>query len=190
MSSMTMDMSAASASSTSIPTAATMAMSMGGGSECKLSMLLNWYTTDACFLSSEFRVGSPFPFFLVCLAVFLLVISLELSRRFQRGFDEYLWERSARYREKKVDAVGEMEEKQLIKGNGGNAAVFEKEKYTTVLLEQLARGALHVIQFAISYCIMLLYMSNNGYIIISILSGALCGFALFTRDMLRPRFKR
>lgn len=77
-----------------------------------------------------------------------------------------------------------------------------KERQVTVVVEQLMRVVLHVSQFVVSYCVILLYMSNNGislpfpspflplqslgYIIISILFGALVGFALFTRDTLEP----
>lgn len=97
-----------------------------------------------------------------------------------------------------------MEEKLFDKDE---ALPLPKERTIVILVEQLTRGALHVSQFAVSYCAMLLYMSSNGmsppssplpssssfhvntclgYIIISILCGALVGFALFTRDTLRP----
>jgi len=52
-----------------------------------------------------------------------------------------------------------MEQKLLEKENvGGN----RRERMLVVVLEQGARGLLHVIQFSVSYCIMLLFMYSNG----------------------------
>ncbi|KAG4444484.1 hypothetical protein IFR05_000075 [Cadophora sp. M221] len=158
-----------------------MGMSMGGSSGCKLSMLLNWHTIDACFLSSIFHIRSSFTFFLACLGAFLLVISLEVLHRFQREFDRYLRKRNEFIQAKAYVLPEETEEKLLDKGTDAEQL---KRKRVVVVLEQLLRGMIHVLQFSVSYCIMLLFMYSNGYIIISILVGALAGFALFTRDTL------
>jgi hypothetical protein len=56
-----------------------------------------------------------------------------------------------------------------------------------VLIEQLARGSIYCMQLGVSYCIMLLVMYSNGYVILSILIGALVGFAAFARDTLGVR---
>ncbi|CAG8949610.1 hypothetical protein HYFRA_00007843 [Hymenoscyphus fraxineus] len=159
-----------------------MAMSMGGDSDCKVSMLLNWTTMNACFLTSSFKITSNFTFLLACLLAFLLVLSLEFLRRLQRTYDRYLLNRS-----KEPSKPLEMEERLLGKDEILDTLVDERP--LVVVVEQLIRGLLHVSQFAVSYCVMLLYMSSNGYIIISILCGALVGFALFTRDMMRPGMK-
>ncbi|KAL2068822.1 hypothetical protein VTL71DRAFT_15160 [Oculimacula yallundae] len=174
----------AQATTTAVQQAVTtpaMAMSMGGTSGCKLSMLLNWHTIDACFLSSIFHIRSSFTFFLACLGAFLLVISLEFLRRFQRGFDRHLRKRNKLLQEEAYAQPEETEEKLL---ETGLDLKQRRQKVLLVVLEQLLRGAIHAVQFAASYCIMLLFMYSNGYIIISILVGALVGFALFTRDTL------
>ncbi|KAL8925513.1 MAG: hypothetical protein Q9208_003404 [Pyrenodesmia sp. 3 TL-2023] len=62
-------------------------MAMGG---CKISMLWNWYTVDACFISSHWRVTSKGNFAGSCFGVVCLVILLEGLRRGQREFDAYL----------------------------------------------------------------------------------------------------
>jgi copper transporter 1 len=119
------------------------------------------HTIDACFLSSAFKIRSSFGFFLACLAAFLLIISLELLRRSQRYFDRYLRARNAFLREKEYGVPAEeMEEKLLAKEE--NVAGSRRERMLVVVLEQGARGLLHVLQFAVSYCIMLLFMYSNG----------------------------
>ncbi|KAG5982293.1 hypothetical protein E4U43_006463, partial [Claviceps pusilla] len=63
---------------------------MGGGSGCKISMLFNLYTIDACFLSSQWRISSHAGFAGSCIGVFLLTLSLEMLRRAIKEYDRYL----------------------------------------------------------------------------------------------------
>ncbi|CZT02736.1 hypothetical protein WAI453_002190 [Rhynchosporium graminicola] len=156
-----------------------MGMTMGDSGGCKLSMLLNWHTIDACFLSSIFHIRSSFTFFLACVGAFLLVICLEFLRRSQREFDRYLRKRSE-FLQTKTYALPEEAEEKLLETRLD--VKQRRQKIALVISEQLMRGLIHVLQFSVSYCIMLLFMYSNGYIIISILLGALVGFALFTRD--------
>ncbi|CAG8957257.1 hypothetical protein HYFRA_00010679 [Hymenoscyphus fraxineus] len=81
----TMTTSSAMAAMTSRPS-----MGMGGGSGCKISMLWNWYTIDACFISRTWRITTPGMFAGSCIGVILLVISLEFLRRVSREYDRYL----------------------------------------------------------------------------------------------------
>ncbi len=125
-------------------------------------MLLNWHTIDACFLSSIFHIRSSFTFFLACLGAFLLVISLEFLRRFQREFDQYLRRRNVFLHEKEYVLPSEMEQKLLDRENCETTGNKLKQKSMAVVLEQLLRGLIHAVQFSVSYCIMLLFMYSNG----------------------------
>ena len=53
----------------------------------------------------------------------------------------------------------------------------------TALL-QLARAAIHMVQFGVAYFVMLLAMYYNGYIIICILIGAFLGSFIFSWEPL------
>jgi copper transporter 1 len=126
-------------------------------------MLLNWHTIDACFLSSAFHIRSGFTFFLSCLAVFLLVISLEFLRRCQRNLDRSLRSSNAVLRNEEYILQEETEEKLLSIGRGRETLIQRYNGTTAVVvLEQLLRGSIHTVQFAVSYCIMLLFMYSNG----------------------------
>lgn len=126
-------------------------------------MLLNWTTIDACFLFSAFHIRSSFVFFLACLGSFLLVISLELLRRCQREFDRYLRARRTIRQDKEYVLPEEMEEKLLDKGveEMGEKDVM-KERPGVIVWEQILRGLIHMMQFSVSYCIMLMFMYSNG----------------------------
>ena len=127
-------------------------------------MLLNWHTIDACFLSSAFHIRSGFTFFLSCLASFLLVISLEYLRRAQRNLDRYLRARNSRVKDEEyVLPADDTEEVLLPKGQQKRGLMGKLRGRTFVVVgEQLLRGSIHTIQFAVSYCIMLLFMYSNG----------------------------
>jgi copper transporter 1 len=58
----------------------------------------------------------------------------------------------------------EMEEKLLARGGEQGIPIREMESrgIVWVTLEQCARGVIHMVQFAVSYCIMLLFMYSNG----------------------------
>lgn len=127
-------------------------------------MLLNWTTIDACFLFSALHIRSSFTFFLACLGSFLLVIALEFLRRFQREFDRHLRARKVTRQDKAYILPEEMEEKIIDKGTGVEASASPgvNERLIMVMLEQILRGLIHMVQFSISYCIMLLFMYSNG----------------------------
>ena len=125
-------------------------------------MLLNWTTIDACFLFSKFHIRSSFGFFAACLGAALLVISLEFLRRLQREFDRYLRSRHAYLENQKYVAAEEMEEKLLVKDEEGAPSSTGSRVTVPVMLEQGARGLIQMVQFGVSYCIMLLFMYSNG----------------------------
>ncbi|RFU27519.1 hypothetical protein B7463_g8830, partial [Scytalidium lignicola] len=53
-----MDMTSPTSTTSSASATSTMEMSMGGGSSCKIDMLWNWYTVDACFISRSWHITS------------------------------------------------------------------------------------------------------------------------------------
>ncbi|KGO37634.1 Ctr copper transporter [Penicillium expansum] len=89
MSTATSTASAAMASSTG--------MDMSGmdmGNSCKISMLWNWYTVDACFLANSWHIKSRGMFAGSCIGVICLVLSLELLRRLGREYDSFIVRRA------------------------------------------------------------------------------------------------
>ncbi|KAJ5184960.1 Ctr copper transporter [Penicillium cf. griseofulvum] len=94
MDGMTMPM-ATSTSSAAMSSATGMkmgGMSMGGS--CKISMLWNWYTVDACFLARSWHITSRGMFAGSCIGVICLVLSLEFLRRLGREYDSFIVRRA------------------------------------------------------------------------------------------------
>ncbi|KAJ9642587.1 hypothetical protein H2199_004968 [Coniosporium tulheliwenetii] len=164
--SMSMSMSGMAPSSTTATAAATTSaaghsmggMSMSGGApKCKISMLWNWYTIDACFISRTWHITSNGMFAVSCIGVAFLVVALEFLRRLGKEYDAAMLQSKT-------------------PGSPDNCA---REPTYVVFrptpLQQLIRSLIHMVQFGVAYIIMLLAMYYNGYIIISIFLGAFLG---------------
>lgn len=186
MSSMSMTMSptgtATGAASTSTGMAMDMGdMSMGGGNDCKISMLWNWYTVDSCFLSSSWHNTSSGMFAGSCIGVILLTMTLELLRRTVKEYDRYLIRKHA---STTVSAPVPLPKDGDNKGATASSTpirqtVTQSGGFRPTVLEQAIRALLHMVQFAVAYFIMLLAMYYNGYIIICIFIGAYIGAFVF-----------
>ncbi|KAI6328930.1 hypothetical protein MCOR07_004535 [Pyricularia oryzae] len=122
--------------------------------DCKISMLWNWHTIDACFISTEWRITSTAMFAGSCIGIVLLVVCLEGLRRSVKEFDRLLARRHA-------------------------ASPDAALPFRPSALQQGVRAALHTAQFAVAYFIMLLAMYYNGYFIICIFIGAYVGAMAF-----------
>lgn len=141
-----------------------------GSASCKISMLWNWYTIDACFLSSSWHVTTKGTFAVSCIGVMLMVVCLEALRRLSVELDKSLSRQLVqRYR---------LLQDPRKDSSANDAATLESISSPREILlritplQQLVRAVLHAVTFGLAYLIMLLAMYFNGYIIISIILGA------------------
>ncbi|KAJ9234057.1 hypothetical protein DTO166G5_5334 [Paecilomyces variotii] len=206
MGSMTSTASAAMSSSTGM-NMGSMSMDMGG--DCKVSMLWNWDTIDACFLSKSWHITSHGMFGGSCIGVICLVLVLELLRRIGREYDAYIVRRTTiqRYNHLATTTTtpsshnasccgpesSSDETNALAKHSTPNAnaniippmpPIGKTGPIRPTFFEQLVRATLHMLQFAVAYFIMLLAMYFNGYIIICIFIGAFLGAFFFSWEPL------
>ena len=173
-------------------------------------MLWNWYTVDACFLSSTWHVTSKGMFAGSCIGVIALVLLLEFLRRLQREYDRFILmpppqrhdndnnikvargttskHGSSSNNNSSGSIVVEEEEiparGALLLGNNNNwkQQALPLERCGPSVSQQAVRAGIHTMQFSVAYMIMLLAMYFNGYIILSIFIGVFIGFFVFSRD--------
>ncbi|KAJ5677556.1 uncharacterized protein N7477_003189 [Penicillium maclennaniae] len=126
-------------------------------SECKISMLFNWYTIDACFLSSEWKIQNNGMFAATCIGVILLVMLVEFCRRIGREYDAFL--------------VRQFQRQALARFPHSDQGVG-RITFRTTPLQQFVRAVIHALTFGGAYIVMLLAMYFNGYVIICIFVGA------------------
>ena len=137
---------------------------MGDSSSCKISMLWNWYTVDACFLSSSWHVKNGGMMAASCIGVAALTVTLEFLRRLSKEYDERV------HRQFQQHLAARAAIASSVTDDAAQLPQFATFRYSP--LQQLIRSVLHMATFGVAYIIMLLAMYFNGFIIISIFLGA------------------
>ncbi|KAJ5168582.1 54S ribosomal protein L6 [Penicillium canariense] len=132
--------------------------------ECKISMLFNWYTIDACFLSTEWHIKNNGMFAATCVGIILLVILVEAFRRLGKEYDSFL----TRQCQRQAAVLAAKKDNCVSRTNTVGLGL----KFRVTPLQQLARAFLHALTFGGAYIIMLLAMYFNVYVIICIFIGA------------------
>ncbi|GAA5836339.1 hypothetical protein JCM11251_001467 [Rhodosporidiobolus azoricus] len=153
-------------------------MDMGGDSgsteaACKISMLWNWYTVDACFLSDQWHVRSAGGFAGTVIGVFFIVVALEGVRRLGREYDRSI---RAAYFKRETLALA------ALAKNASKVEVAKASPFRPSVKEHLIRSTFYGVQFGTAYILMLLAMYFNGYIVLAIIFGGFVGYTLFGRD--------
>ncbi|PWI72753.1 Ctr copper transporter family protein [Purpureocillium lilacinum] len=152
-----------------------------------LQMLFNFYTVDACFLSSQWHVTSRGMFAGSCIGVFLLAMSLEFLRRSVKEFDRFLVRQHiAKHQGAGTDrgSVSSKDAAAPIAAPAGGVCPAVVPPFRPNVFQQAIRAFLHFLQFTVAYFLMLLAMYFNIYIIVSIILGAFFGAFIFQWETL------
>ncbi|KAK4222749.1 putative high affinity copper protein [Podospora fimiseda] len=164
-----------------------MAHSHGADAEmaaCKISMLWNWYTIDSCFLSRSWHIKSHGAFAATCIGVMLMVILLEALRRIGKEYDEHIQRDFAARVALIANGIASNNTTcpaapAVGPGSGaaeqGRTLAPQTVTFRASPLQQFVRSIIHMATFGLAYIVMLLAMYYNGYVIISIMIGALLG---------------
>ncbi|EFX06270.1 high affinity copper transporter [Grosmannia clavigera kw1407] len=129
-------------------------------------MFWNWDTIGTCYISTSWYIENHGMMAATSIGTILLVVLVEFARRLGKELDGLL----VRQFHHQAAAVGPRPMTVVIRASA---------------LQQMARAILHAITFGGAYIVMLLGMSFNGYIIISIFVGA--GLGKFFCDWLVVR---
>lgn len=139
-------------------------------------MLFNFYTIDACFLSSGWHITNSGMFAATCVGIVFLVVLVEFFRRIGKEFDDFLlrqFQRQATVHRAGLVAAG---------CEGDVVSAPRSVTFRATPLQQLIRAIIHAVTFAGAYIIMLLAMYFNVYVLFSIFIGA--GLGKFLCDWL------
>ncbi|TLD30659.1 hypothetical protein PspLS_01803 [Pyricularia sp. CBS 133598] len=155
--------------------------SSGGGgdmSTCKITMMFNTHTIDACFLTPEWHITNNGMFAATCIGVMLLVVLLEFTRRLGKEYDEFL----ARQFQRQAAAVGsarQMARDRDPEGRVPNPCApppppipSEYVTFRATALQQFIRAVLHALTFGLAYIVMLIAMYYNVILLVMIVLGA------------------
>lgn len=154
-------------------------MDMGSG-ECKVSMLWNWNTIDACFISSSWHIDTAGQFAGTCIGIFAWVVALQAWMRLHREYDRWIVNRwlARGSTEEKTDTYSPGSIKTIVSPQYGGVL----KGFRVSLLQQLVRAGLYSVEFGAGYLLMLMAMYYNGYVLISGFIGGFVGYFLFGSD--------
>ncbi|RDB30793.1 Copper transport protein CTR4 [Hypsizygus marmoreus] len=149
---------------------------------CKISMLWNWYTVDACFISRQWHIRSVGAYAGTVIAIFFLVILLELFRRLGREYDRkisreyYSLNRSGAAKGKGFNSLENLSD--------GSAPPCPNvlPPFRPSIAQQAIRSFFYFVQFSAGYILMLLAMYYNGGLILAIFAGSYFGFFVSSWD--------
>jgi len=122
---------------------------------CKMHMLWNWETIDACIVFESWHVRSMAQFVVSCLVIVFIGVAFEWLRRVQRKYDE------------------------ALAGGGMSAAGVKRLGATPRLL----RAALYSALTFISFFVMLIFMTYNGFLIVAVVAGAFIGHYVWNGEL-------
>ena len=142
-------------------------------------MLWNWYTIDACFLSSSWQITSNGMFAATCIGIAALVIVLEFCRRIGKEYDALIIRQFKRNLNIRAATI---RPKDTYSSEGSEPSVAT---FRATPVQQLIRSVIHATVFGLAYIVMLLAMYYNGFVLVSIIIGA--GIGKFLCDWMIVR---
>ena len=137
-------------------------------------MLWNWRIVDSCILAESWHIKNNAMFAASCIGAALLVVCLEFLRRLSSEWDAYLLRQFQRHLRIQQAALDSAMPSNCCDGPatklGTHYATFRATS-----LQQLVRAVIHGITLGVAYILMLIVMSFNGFLFISIVLGAILG---------------
>ncbi|CAG8579454.1 17438_t:CDS:2, partial [Dentiscutata heterogama] len=134
---------------------------------CSMKMLFNWDTTNLCIIFSWWKVNGIPLLILSCFFVALIGVVYELLKYLSRKYDEKIYESCYR---------------QISNDEEENPPAPVNRVVKLKRSQQLIRSFIYAIQAFISFFIMLIFMTYNGFLMISVVIGAGIGFFFFGKQ--------
>ncbi|KAK9759606.1 copper transpport protein [Basidiobolus ranarum] len=129
---------------------------------CAMNMVFTWDYSNMCLVFDNWQVRSSGGLVAACIVTFAIAVAYELIRWGIRVTDRRIFKNE-----------------KALKDSSHKNGFFV---YTVPWVKQILRALLYAIQVLISFFLMLIIMSYNGYIMFSLVLGAFVGFLLFCRD--------
>ncbi|KAF8068652.1 Ctr copper transporter family-domain-containing protein [Lyophyllum atratum] len=152
------------------------------GAACKISMLWNWYTVDACFISKQWHIRSVGAYAGMIICVFLQVVILEIFRRLAREYDRKIVRDHGRSSGGTGITPDDASLSKLADSEVPCRSTAGPSRPS--FAQQAIRSAFYCVQFSAGYMLMLLAMYYNGGVILAIFAGSYAGFFVSSWDTL------
>jgi len=140
-------------------------MDMGPADRCNMNMLFTWDTTNLCIVFRQWHIRGTGSLVLSLLAIVAITAGYEALRAAARRYDE----RTTRH----PDALPRRNSNPDHSFSSGAGAAGGSQQV------RLVKSALYGLQNFYAFMIMLLFMTYNGWVMISVAVGAGVGYWFF-----------
>ncbi|CDS13948.1 hypothetical protein LRAMOSA06121 [Lichtheimia ramosa] len=137
---------------------------------CNMNMLFNWQIENTCIVFEWWHIRTAYGFWGSCLVVFAIAAGYEFLRVKSNNIDQLWYEARAKRGE------------QGLLANDGPLLRGQSPRLTTQ--QEIIRSSLYAVLVGISFWLMLVFMTYNGYLMLSVVLGAGVGHFAFGQGQL------
>ncbi|CAO3676568.1 unnamed protein product [Umbelopsis ramanniana] len=135
-------------------------------------MLFNWDVENVCIVFEWWRIKSPFGLLLSCFIIAGIAAGYEFLRHASREYDDELIAAN-----KKKDASRRLEDEHAE--NDGLLGTSTSALTRISQQQKATRSIIYAVLVGISFWLMLVFMTYNGFLMISVVIGAGLGHYAF-----------
>ncbi|KAI8583065.1 hypothetical protein K450DRAFT_224043 [Umbelopsis ramanniana AG] len=139
---------------------------------CKMNMLFNWDVENVCIVFEWWRIKSPFGLLLSCFIIAGVAAGYEFLRHASREYDDEIVAAN-----KKKDASRRLEDEHAE--NDGLLSTSASALTSISQQQKVTRSIIYAVLVGISFWLMLVFMTYNGFLMISVVVGAGLGHYAF-----------
>ncbi|KAG2234785.1 hypothetical protein INT48_006702 [Thamnidium elegans] len=142
---------------------------------CKMNMLFNWQIEDTCVVFRWWHIQGPISLILSCVAIFCIAAGYEWIRSYVSQI-ESKWTEAEILLSRSEDDEPVMEGQTMVHAYQQHNRLSKKREFI--------RSSMYAILVAISFWLMLVFMTYNGYLMIATVLGAGFGHFIFSNGRL------
>ncbi|KAG2196994.1 hypothetical protein INT47_006941 [Mucor saturninus] len=142
---------------------------------CKMNMLFNWQIENTCVVFRWWHIHGPISLIMSCIAIFLIAAGYEWIRAYTVTI-ENRWEEADMLTSQIVGEEEEQEQERVVHAYQAHHRLSKKR--------ELVRSSMYAALVAISFWLMLVFMTYNGYLMIATVVGAGFGHFIFGKGRL------
>nr|CAG8487422.1 11808_t:CDS:2 [Entrophospora candida] len=140
-----------------------------------MRMLFNWDIEHLCVVFSWWHINSIPILILSCGIIILIGVIYEYTKYLSKNYDKKLYQEEYRSIPEDDNLVSNEEES---RSRGSRISTRASKS------QQVLRSLIYSIQTTLSLFIMLIFMTYNGFLIISVVLGAFIGSYIFSKNII------
>ncbi|KAI8343903.1 Ctr copper transporter family-domain-containing protein [Chlamydoabsidia padenii] len=139
-------------------------------SQCSMNMIFNWQIKDVCVVFESWHIETGLGMVLSCVGIFVIAAGYEYLRVWTANLDR---------------EVALADVKRQVDGTDNDILLSQSlEQSNSYRRQQMLRSTMYATLMAISFWLMLVFMTYNGYLMIALILGAGVGHYMFGQGKL------